>query len=53
MAVLGTDEIIIERSGTIYKAPVSEALAGTQRTIAVGTTAPVSPATNDLWVDTN
>ena len=27
--------------------------ASKQDTITVGTTAPVSPATNDLWVDTN
>ena len=27
--------------------------AGVTPTISVGTTAPASPATNDIWIDTN
>jgi len=37
MAVLGTDEILIERGGTLYKAPVSDLPAGsTSANLTVG-----------------
>lgn len=36
MAVTGTDEIMIERGGTLYKAPVSEAVNATNVAAAGG-----------------
>jgi len=36
MAVVGTDEIMIERGGTLYKAPVSEAVNATNVAAAGG-----------------
>jgi len=49
-AALGAMELEVNNAGT------SESLTLTLvRTlvVAVGTTAPASPSTNDLWVDTN